>query len=101
VGGSFNLTIPASQPPGCPGTLRSTISCLGVFGNSAEMGAIVTEASGSFATLVRKGRPIFVHAVDQATGDAIGWRPGGALGVCGPAPPVPVDRGNITVRSGA
>ena len=96
VGGSFVVTVP-DNVGGCHAQLMSTVDCLQVNGNSANLIAHVTQASGNLAYLV--GKKISVPVVDSipdriddfvATGDVQCPFTGTAN--------TPVTHGNIVVR---
>jgi hypothetical protein len=97
VGGSFVVTVP-DNVGGCHAQLMSTIDCLQVNGNSANLTARVTGASGNLAFL--QGQEIAVAVLDSSnlsTPDMIDdFLTGGPCQFTGAADRA-VTNGNITV----
>jgi hypothetical protein len=107
AGGTFNVTVP--QQPSCgfeQGTLVSKIDCVEVTGNHAEMTAVVTKATGSWAAGgIQPGDGLALSATDNSPlmPDSLQATPfsfSGGTGPCDffPFPETPIDHGNINIH---
>ena len=110
--GTFNLTIP--QCTTFTGSfngshLGTKVDCVHVNGSTANLGAVVTHATGVFAdplqynfteNVTRIGVLVTDSGVPGGTGDRIGWTNRGSESLCGLdfLTDAPVDNGNVKVH---
>jgi len=105
IGGTFHLSQEPSAGCGSTGRLDARVDCLQVSETiaRADLTAVVTQSSGSFASLP-PGTEIWVGAFDAGvggTGDELGAAP--TSGTCSfqSGALLPIQRGNISVHDGS